>query len=223
VPGLVASTGSGRVSPASPAGRRRPNAVVVAGLVLVIGAGATMIAIGLHGSGPPQPPEPASVSAPEPVVKARPMSRALPVRITIPRIHVDAPVEALGQNADGTVEVPALSRPNLAGWYKYGPTPGQEGAAVVVGHVDAHRHQAVFFRLGSLRHGDRIRVARTGGSVAMFAVDSVVPVPKSGFPTQSVYGKTSYAALRVITCGGRFDKKTMHYLGNIIVYAHLIR
>jgi LPXTG-site transpeptidase (sortase) family protein len=162
------------------------------------------------------------VTAPESVVKARPMSYALPLRIAIPRIHVDAPVEALGQNADGTVEVPPLNRPNLAGWYKYGPTPGQLGAAVVLGHVDAQRHEAVFFRLGSLRHGDRIRVTRTGGSVATFAVDSVVPVPKDGFPTQSVYGRTSYAALRLVTCGGRFDTRTKHYLGNIIVYAHLV-
>ena len=221
-PSTGSGSGSGRSSPASPAGRRLPNAFAVAGLVLAIGAGATMVAIGLHGGGPPQPPTPASVNAPEPVVMARPMSRALPVRITIPRIHVDAPVEALGQNADGTVEVPPLSRPNLAGWYKYGPTPGQKGAAVVLGHVDAHRHQAVFFRLGGLRHGDRIRVTRTGGSVATFAVDSVVPVSKNGFPAQSVYGKTSYAALRLITCGGRFDTRTKHYLGNIIVYAHLI-
>ena len=189
----------------------------------MIGAGVTMIAIGRHGSGPPQPPETTSVNAPEPVVRARPMNRALPVRITIPRIHVNAPVEQLGQNADGTVEVPTLTRPNLAGWYKYGPTPGQKGAAVVLGHVDAHSRQAVFFRLGSLRHGDRIDVARTGGSVATFAVDSVVPVAKDRFPTWSVYGRTKYAALRVVTCGGAYDKKTMHYLSNIIVYAHLVR
>jgi LPXTG-site transpeptidase (sortase) family protein len=188
----------------------------------VIGAGVTMIAVGWHGSGPPQPPKTTSVNAPEPVVKARPMNRALPVRITIPRIHVNAPVEPLGQNADGTVEVPELTRPNLAGWYKYGPTPGQKGAAVVLGHVDAHRHQAVFFRLGSLHRGDRIHVTRAGGTVATFAVDSVVPVAKDRFPTQSVYGKTKYAALRVVTCGGKYDKKTMHYLGNIIVYAHLV-
>jgi LPXTG-site transpeptidase (sortase) family protein len=218
----VPGASTGRVLPASTAGPRRPNAFAVAGFVLVIGAGAAMIAIGLHGSGPPQPPRRASMTAPEPAVKVRPLSRALPVRIAIPRIQVDAPVEALGQNADGTVEVPALSRPNLAGWYKYGPTPGQLGAAVVLGHVDAHRQEAVFFRLGSLRRGDRIRVTRTGGSVATFAVDSVVPVPKDDFPDQSVYGKTSYAALRLVTCGGRFDRRTKHYLGNIIVYAHLI-
>lgn len=188
----------------------------------MIGAGVTMIVMGRHGSGPPQPPKTTSVTAPEPVVKVRPMSRALPVRITIPRIHVNAPVEPLGQNADGTVEVPALTRPNLTGWYKYGPTPGQKGAAVVLGHVDAHRHQAVFFRLGSLRRGDRIHVTRTGGTVATFAVDSVAPVAKDHFPTQSVYGTTKYAALRVITCGGKYDRKTMHYLGNIVVYAHLV-
>jgi sortase (surface protein transpeptidase) len=233
VPDLGTYTGTGWTSPGEPASpekppappkrrRRRSNILVAGGMAVVVGAGVTMIVVGSNGSGPPQPPKTKSVNAPEPVVKARPMSRALPVRITIPRIHVNAPIEPLGQNPDGTVEVPTLSRPNLAGWYKYGPTPGQKGAAVVLGHVDAHRQQAVFFRLGSLHRGDRIHVWRTGGSVAKFAVDSVVPVAKDRFPTQSVYGKTKYAALRVITCGGKYDKKTMHYLGNIIVYAHLV-
>ncbi|WP_345473566.1 class F sortase [Actinoallomurus oryzae] len=233
VPDLGTYTGTGWTPPGEPdlpeepspprkRRRRRSNVLVAGGMVVVVGAGVTMIVVGSNGSGPPQPPKTKSVNAPEPVVKARPMSRALPVRITIPRIHVNAPIEPLGQNPDGTVEVPTLSRPNLAGWYKYGPTPGQKGAAVVLGHVDAHRQQAVFFRLGSLHRGDRIHVWRTGGSVAKFAVDSVVPVAKDRFPTQSVYGKTKYAALRVITCGGKYDKKTMHYLGNIIVYAHLV-
>jgi sortase (surface protein transpeptidase) len=202
-------------------GRRRSQVLAVAGVVVVVGAGVTMFTIGMQGSGPPQPPASATVNPP-PVVKARPMNRALPVRITIPRIRVDAPVEALGQNADGTVEVPTLTRPNLAGWYKYGPTPGQKGAAVVLGHVDAHRHQAVFFRLGSLQRGDHIHILRAGGSDADFVVDSVVSVEKDKFPTQSVYGKTKYPALRVVTCGGRYDKKSMHYLSNVIVYAHLV-
>lgn len=229
VPDLGTYNGHGWDPPvphAMPGTRRRSrgtNALAAAGVVAVLGAGMTMIAIGWNGGGPPQPPKSASVNAPEPVVRAHPLRRALPVRITIPRIHVNAPVEPLGQNADGSVEVPTLTRPNLAGWYKYGPTPGQKGAAVVLGHVDAHRHQAVFFRLGSLRRGDHIHVTRRGGSIATFVVDSVVPVAKDRFPTQSVYGKTKYAALRVITCGGRYDKKTMHYLGNIIVYAHLVR
>ncbi|GLY78199.1 class F sortase [Actinoallomurus iriomotensis] len=233
VPDLGTYTGTGWTSPGEPAlpeepvaprrrRGRRSNILVAGGMVVVVGAGVTMIVVGSNGGGPPQPPKAKSVTAPEPVVKARPMNRALPVRITIPRIHVNAPIEALGQNADGTVEVPTLTRPNLAGWYKYGPTPGQKGAAVVLGHVDAHRHQAVFFRLGSLHRGDRIHVTRAGGSVATFTVDSVVPVAKDRFPTQSVYGKTRYAALRVVTCGGKYDKKTMHYLGNIIVYAHLV-
>jgi sortase (surface protein transpeptidase) len=205
-----------------PAKRRRPNILAAAGVVVVIGAGVTMFAIGWQGSGPPQPPESATANPPPTVVKARPMSRALPVRISIPRIKVDAPVEPLGQNADGTVEVPTLTRPNLAGWYRYGPTPGQKGAAVVLGHVDAHRHRAVFFRLGSLHRGDRIQITRQGGSVATFVVDSVVAVAKDRFPTASVYGKTKYPALRVVTCGGRYDRTTMHYLSNVIVYAHLV-
>lgn len=225
VPDLGRYTGDGWEPPGETAGRerrRRPPVLALGGVIVLVGAGATMFAIGWQRTGPPQPPKTKAVTAPQPVVKVKPMSRALPVRITIPRIHVNAPIEPLGQNSDGTVEVPTLTRPNLAGWYKYGPTPGQKGAAVVLGHVDAHSQKAVFFELGSLHKGDRIRITRSGGSVATFTVDSVVPVSKDKFPTKSVYGKTKYPALRVITCGGKYDKQTQHYLSNIIVYAHLV-
>ena len=48
-------------------------------------------------------------------------------------------------------------------------------------------------------------------------------VAKDAFPTASIYGKASYPSLRLITCGGPFDRATGHYLDNIIVYAHLVR
>lgn len=50
---------------------------------------------------------------------------------------------------------------------------------------------------------------------------SVALVPKTGFPTREVYGPTSYAALRLITCGGHYDRRT-GYADNVIVYAHLV-
>ena len=87
-----------------------------------------------------------SVTASHPSAKAFP--RLAPVRIVIPAIGVDAPVMQLGLNPDKTIQVPPLAARNLAGWYKYGPAPGQAGPAVIVGHIDSAASGAsVFFRL----------------------------------------------------------------------------
>ena len=128
----------------------------------------------------------------------------------------------LGLNADKTIQVPPLANLNLAGWYKYGPTPGQEGPAVIVGHIDSTAGAAVFYKIRYLTRGERIYVTLDNGYVTVFAVDGLQQVPKTAFPTASVYGKLPYAGLRLITCGGVFDPATGHYLSNVIVYAHLV-
>ena len=81
---------------------------------------------------------------------------------------------------------------------------------------------SVFYRLGGLHPGDRIRVARKDGSIATFAVDDVHRFHKAAFPSAFVYGNTDHAALRLVTCGGAFDSSTGHYLDNIVVRASLL-
>jgi LPXTG-site transpeptidase (sortase) family protein len=155
-------------------------------------------------------------------VQAKPLARSVPVSIRIPAIGVSAPVMKVGQDADGTVQVPPLEIHNLTGWYEYGPTPGQRGASVILGHVDSLTGISVFYYLKDLKAGDKIYVTLADGKTAPFAVDGVQKVAKDAFPTASVYGKADYPSLRLITCGGAFDEATGHYLYNIIVYAHLI-
>jgi len=154
--------------------------------------------------------------------RVRPLARSVPVRILIPAIGVSAPVMRLGQNPDGTVQVPPLAAHDLAGWYALGAAPGQRGAAVILGHVDSARGISVFFYLKDLRAGMRIYVTLADGKVAVFAVDGVQRVAKAAFPTEAVYGRARYPELRLITCGGPFDETSGHYLDNIIVYAHLV-
>ena len=155
--------------------------------------------------------------------QAEPLARSVPVSIRIPNIGVSAPVMEVGQNADGSVQVPPLEDHNLTGWYRYGPSPGQRGPAVILGHVDSLTGISVFFYLKDLHAGDRVYVTLTDGKIATFAVDGVQKVDKDAFPTAFIYGKASDPSLRLITCGGPFDEATGHYLDNIIVYAHLIK
>ena len=151
------------------------------------------------------------------------LSRSNPVTIDIPAIGVHSSLVYLGLNADRTVQVPSGTSYNEAGWYKYSPTPGSLGPAVILGHVDSGAlGPSVFFKLGDLRPGNRVMVTRRDASVAVFEITGVRHYPKAHFPTQLVYGNTDNAALRLITCGGAFNFSTGHYVDNIIVFASLV-
>ena len=146
-----------------------------------------------------------------------------PRAIDISVIGVHSNLQHLGLTAENTPEVPPPGpHYDEAAWFKYSPVPGSLGAAVIVGHVDsATGGRSVFFNLGKLRPGDEVLVTRADGSVAVFTVDGVRRYPKGGFPSLTVYGSTGNAALRLITCGGEFDRATGHYLDSIVVFASL--
>lgn len=147
----------------------------------------------------------------------------MPVRLDIPAIGVHSTLLRLGLNPDHTVQVPPLARDSRAGWYRYSPTPGQLGPAVILGHVDSARYgPGVFYRLGTLRRGEVVDVTRADGRVARFRVDRVAQFPKAQFPTAQVYGNVDHAALRLVTCGGTFDRSSGSYEDNIVVFAELI-
>jgi sortase (surface protein transpeptidase) len=163
--------------------------------------------------------------APSPRAAAhdRPGTRApsgRPWRLTIPAIAVETPLEGLGVEADGTLQVP--TGPEAAGWYRFGAKPGDPGPAVIVGHVDSQDGPAVFYRLGTLAPGDLIRMSWKSGASVRFRVYAVREYAKSAFPTALVYGPTRAAELRLITCGGPFDAQTGHYLDNVVVFARRV-
>jgi hypothetical protein len=150
------------------------------------------------------------------------LDRSAPVEITIDSIHVRAGIDQIGLAEDRTLETQPLSRASFAAWYRLGPAPGQVGPAVITGHVDTASTVAVFFYLSRLRPGDVVVITRADGRTVSFGIDSVASYPKSDFPTQLVYGTTNYPALRLVTCGGRFDPSAGSYDDNVVVFAHMI-
>jgi sortase family protein len=160
---------------------------------------------------------PAPTAGPAPVA-TRP-DVADPARIRIPAIEVDAPVGPLQVDGRGVLPPPPTNEDT--GWWRAGPEPGEQGSAVIVGHVDSRSGPAVFFRLRQLDPGDEVAVDRVDGSTAVFVVQRVEQHPKDAFPTEAVYGSTPGAQLRLVTCGGEFDRSTRHYVDNVVVYAAL--
>jgi hypothetical protein len=171
----------------------------------------------------PPPALPAAMvgSATAPIAAMPGLERSTPVRISIESIKLRASVDQIGLAPDGTLEEQPFPAASHAAWYRLGPAPGQVGPAVIAGHVDTKTNVAVFFYLTKVRPGDRVVVTRADGHTATFSVDWLGEFPKSHFPTQLVYGATNYPALRLITCGGFFDRGAGSYRDNIVVFAHL--
>jgi sortase (surface protein transpeptidase) len=147
-------------------------------------------------------------------------ARSVPVQLQIPAIGLNESLSTLGLNADGTVQVPTdIQQP---GWYRLGPSPGQVGSAVILGHVDSYQGPAAFFKLRLLVPGDLIDVTLADGVTAQFKITSVTEYPKEAFPDQAVYGSHGYSGLQLVTCSGVFDSQTGHYLSNIVVFSTLV-
>jgi hypothetical protein len=148
-------------------------------------------------------------------VAARP---APPAWISIPAARVAAPVDSLGAQPTG-LRVPELGR---AGWWNGGPRPGEDGRAVVVGHLDSLHGPDVFAHVPELTRGDAIVVRDRSGEYHHYAVVGVTRVEKARFPTADVYGPAPRPVLVLVTCGGPYDKALGHYRDNVLVYARAV-
>jgi hypothetical protein len=148
---------------------------------------------------------------------------ARPVQIDIDAIGVHAKVVARGLDRHGAVKPPPYAKPEVVGWYEGGPTPGEEGAAVLVGHVDTETRRAVFYPLSSVQPGNRVDVTRADGTVAEFTVESTDVVPRKDFDARRVYApaQDDRAEVKLVTCGGTFDRSTHSYTANVVVTAYL--
>lgn len=228
-------------------GGRRGFFFAAAVTALLAALGVTLLFVGLNPSGGPKDSTAASSTAtssptPDRAVDKRPdrpdaarsngsdrgsttefgsfLPGSPPVGLDIPGIDVHSTdIVDLGLADDGSIEVPRDA--SSPGWFTPGPAPGQLGPAVIAGHVDSTTGPAVFYRLGQLRPGDRVEVTRADGTVAAFSIDRVLTFEKDDFPTRAVYGATTRAELRLITCSGDYDDDT-GYDSNTVAFAHLI-
>lgn len=206
--------------------RRPAVAVLAVGALAVVAAVAGLVLASQTGHGPVPVGKPTRLPAPHGQLAAAPAPlHAAPVpppaRLIIPAIGVRTRLARLRLTAAATLQPPPAA--TVAGWYTGSPRPGAIGPAVIAGHIDSRTGPGVFFRLRLLHPGDRVYVRRTNGTLAAFTITAVHRYPKTRFPAAAVYGPAPTPQLRLITCGGTFDRTTGSYLDNIIVYAQLTR
>ena len=147
-------------------------------------------------------------------------ARSTPSALEIPAIGVNTgELVDLGLTPSGAMEVPDGA--TTAGWFALSPVPGEPGPSVLAAHVDYKKVPGVFARLDKMKVGDTAVVRRADGTPVHFVAYRVEHFAKSAFPTQDVYGNTQGPELRLITCGGSFDRASGHYRDNVVVFARL--
>jgi Sortase domain len=153
--------------------------------------------------------------------------RSAPALLDLPSLGISSSLgPARGLNSDGSVDDAPLTGPtwSLPWWYDDGPSPGQSGSAVILGHVDSALGQGglgVFFRLGDVRAGQRIDVTLANHTTTHWTVTSVRLYADDLFPDAVVYARSGPPVLRLVTCGGAFDWFTHEYESSFVVTAHL--
>lgn len=161
-------------------------------------------------------------SAASPTLVPRPplaaVSQALPARIIIPGIGVDAPISVKGIGQDGVMEPP--DGPEDVAWYSFTGTPGSMGNAVFSAHVDYRNYgPAVFAKLRDLKKGDLVEVRLADATTYRYQVVLSVSYPAATAPLEEIVGATSREMITLITCTGTFDEASRQYSHRLVVRA----
>ncbi|HYC83300.1 MAG TPA: class F sortase [Candidatus Paceibacterota bacterium] len=145
-----------------------------------------------------------------------------PSRFLIPRLGIDAEVQPVGVNAKGAVGTP--TRFKDVAWYREGPKPGEEGGAVINGHLDnALGLPGVFYRLPTVEIGDEVQVLDEKGTIMTFSVYAIDRYPYNQALSPDLMETAGRAELRIITCTGSWLSSKKTYSERLVVSARLTR
>jgi sortase (surface protein transpeptidase) len=207
--------------------RRLPLLLAALGAVLVVGGVAALGGDGPVGEVPPattaaplpavepEPePEPEPPPAPEPVAAPDPI--AAPVSLSVPAIGVDTEAVHVGLEDDGAMEIPEDVA--TVGWYELGVAPGEDGSAVIAGHVDSRTQgRGAFYDIGQLEVDDEATVTHDDGATSDWRVTGRTTYPKDEAPLAELFRRGGDPQLVLITCGGEFDAGARSYTDNVVV------
>lgn len=143
-----------------------------------------------------------------------------PLRLLIPSLGIDAAVQHVGISFKGNMSVP--DNYSDVGWYRWGPSPGQLGSAVMDGHVNNNLSlPGVFNRLGEIKVGDHVYVVEKDGSKIDFVVTGIELYPYDAAPTDLIFNRRDKARLNLITCQGAWVEAAKTYNERLVVFTQL--
>lgn len=141
-----------------------------------------------------------------------------PARLRIDAMAIDAPVGHYGVADNGQMDVP--DNVTEVGWYKFGPSPGEPGSAVLAAHVDlAGPGRGLFYDLGKLAVDDTVEVTFDDGETRSFRVVARSTYLKSELPLDVIFSREGDPVVTLVTCGGGFSRSTGSYDSNVVVFA----
>ncbi len=141
----------------------------------------------------------------------------IPVSLTVEGVGItNAPIIEVGVEANGEMEIPGASE---VGWYRFGPTPRDEGSAVLAAHIAFNGRDGVFRRLANVAIGSIVTVQYDDDSSTTHIVREIAQYDKKDLPLDRVFSKSGPQVLTLITCGGSFNRSLNSYTDNVVVYA----
>ena len=144
-----------------------------------------------------------------------------PTRIIIPKIGVNAEIEALGKNSRGVLMLPRTY--HNVGWYQQSARPGKPGNALMWGHLNGATCASVFWNLKKLKVGDTLTIKDGNGNVMTFRVWKKQSYPYNQTPTNELFGPSRVSRLNLFTCDGVWNRATRNYSHRLIIFTELVK
>lgn len=120
----------------------------------------------------------------------------------------------VGQDEQKRVQIP--DGVEKVYWYKFGPSPMEEGNAIIAGHRDWHGELGLFSYLEKINLGETVRISYSNGSNQDFKVVSKNSYPYKEFPSR-LMDTTDGDKTTLVSCTGVFIKEEKSYEKRIVV------
>lgn len=204
----------------------RPAFFLIGALVIVVGASDVLSRVSPDVSGDTATTafgpgilalEPGALTA---ITGATTSAPFVPTKLIVPSLSIDASVEQVGVKDNGQMANP--SGFTTVGWYKHGAKAGEEGNAVIAGHVNNGLGlSGVFARLNEVAIGQEIIVRGEGGKELRYTIVQKSQFMTQGAPLDDIFRIVGPSGLVLITCEGDWDPSSRSYDRRLVVTARL--
>lgn len=140
-------------------------------------------------------------------------NKSKPIKLELPSIYVSAPIYGVGLAPNGAMDT--IDNARDIAWYQYSSIPGQEGNALLAGHRDWGKQLGTLFYMETMDIGEELIITYEDGHKETFQLVSNEIYLASEVP-EHVMELDGESRITIITCGGKFNRKTGHYDSRVV-------